>query len=296
MPAIICFAFAILAQSALKQAVMKAPRKTVGIVGHPIKHTASPAMHNAAFRRLKMNWVYEAWDVPPARLKTTLKQLRKSGVIGVNITVPHKKQAAKTLKKLDAAARKIGAINTIVFSGIPRGFNTDGHGLLAALRRELGFRPRGKTIAVAGCGGAGQAAAVTLALAGARKLILLNRTAARAMALARRIRSLAPRTSVTLKPEKCHLLINATSLGLKASDSLPLSLPCLRVLKPRLFMDMIYRPSTTRFMRAMKKQGARVANGLEMLLGQGARSFEIWTRRKAPVEIMRRALKKEIYG
>ncbi len=275
---------------------MKAPKKTVGIVGHPIKHTASPAMHNAAFRRLKMNWSYEAWDVPPASLPAALKQLQTSGVVGINITIPHKASAARCLKKLDRSARAIGAVNTIVFSNPPRGFNTDGHGLIQALRREFGFRPRGKTIAVAGCGGAGQAAAVALALAGAQKLILLNRTAARARALARRIQSLRRRTAISLKPEKCHLLINATSLGLRKSDPLPLSLACLRMLKPGLFMDMIYRPATTAFMKTMKKEGARAANGLEMLLQQGARSFEIWTRRKPPLQTMRRALKTEIYG
>ena len=137
---------------------------------------------------------------------------------------------------------------------------------------------------------------MTLPLAGAQKLIWLSRTRAHARALARRIRSLRRRTAVSFKPEKCHLLINATSLGLRASDPLPLSLPALRVLKPRLFMDMIYRPATTAFMKTMKKQGARAANGLEMLLLQGARSFEIWTRRKPPLGTMRRALKKEIYG
>lgn len=275
---------------------MKKANKTVGIVGHPIKHTASPAMHNAAFARLKMPWSYTAWDVPPARLKSSLEHLRKSGVAGVNVTVPHKTNAAKYVKKLDPAARKIGAVNTIVFSNPTRGFNTDGHGLVRALRRDLRFQPRGKTIAVAGCGGAGQAAAVALALAGARKLILLNRTGSRARALSRRIRSLCPKTAVRLKPEKCHLLINATSLGLRKTDPLPLSLPELRVLQPALFMDMIYRPATTSFMKTMKKQGARTANGLEMLLQQGGRAFEIWTGRKAPLEVMRRALKKEIYG
>jgi len=275
---------------------MRGVKKTVGIVGHPIKHTASPAMHNAAFRRLKMNWTYRAWDVTPARFGVALDRLRDSGVVGVNVTVPHKTRAARYVRKLDPAARKIGALNTIVFSGGPRGFNTDGAGLLEALRRELRFRPRGRTIAVAGCGGAGQAAAVTLALAGAKRLVLLNRTASRAAALARRIRGLGRRTRVSLKPEKCDLLINATSLGLRKSDPLPLSLPELRVLKAGLFMDMIYRPAVTNFMRTMKKQGARTANGLEMLLGQGARSFEIWTRRKAPLAVMRRALKKEIYG
>jgi shikimate dehydrogenase len=275
---------------------MKAAKTFVGIVGHPIRHTASPAMHNAAFRRLKLNWTYKTWDVPPARFRATLARIRAGGAVGLNVTIPHKTRAARYVRKLDPSARRIGAVNTIVFSNPTRGFNTDGFGLLSALRRELAFRPRGRTVAIAGCGGAGQAAAVTLALAGVKKLILLNRTPSRARALARRIRSLRLRTTVSMKPEKCDLLINATSLGLRNSDPLPLSLASLRVLQPGRFMDMIYRPATTTFMKTMKRQGARTANGLEMLLQQGARSFEIWTGKKAPLGVMRRALGREIYG
>jgi shikimate dehydrogenase len=268
----------------------------VGIIGHPIQHTASPAMHNAAFRKLRMSWVYIPFDVPPGRLRTVIQRLPAAGVAGVNVTVPHKARAARFVRKLDPAARKIGAINTIVFSGASRGYNTDGDGLLEALRKEFGFRAKDRTIAIAGCGGAGQAAAVTLALAGARKLILLNRTPSKARSLARRVRRAARGTQTVLRPEPCDLLINATSLGLRAGDPLPLPLAALRVLKPSRFFDMIYRPPVTPFMKQMKKLRARTANGLEMLLHQGARAFEIWTRRKAPVDVMRRALKREIYG
>jgi shikimate dehydrogenase len=229
-------------------------------------------------------------------LRPVIKRLPDAGVAGVNVTVPHKTRAAGLIQRLDPVARKIGAVNTIVFSKPPRGYNTDGHGLLEALRKEFGFRPRGATIAIAGCGGAGQAAAVTLALAGAKKLILLNRTASKARSLSRRIRAVAPRTRTVLLPDRCDLLINATSLGLRSGDPLPLSLAALRVLKPSRFFDMIYRPPVTPFMKRMKKLGARTANGLEMLLYQGVRAFEIWTRKKAPVTVMRRALKREVYG
>ena len=253
-------------------------------------------MHNAAFRHLGMNWSYVAFDVAPPDLGAVMAGLAASGVVGVNVTVPHKTRAARLLRRLDPVARKIGAVNTIVFSDPPRGFNTDGHGLLEALRLDFGFKPRNKTIAIVGCGGAGQAAAVSLALAGARKLILLNRTAARARRLARRIRSLSKKTKITLEAEPCDLLINATSAGLKNTDGLPLTGVALRTLNPRYFFDMVYRPPLTPLMKTLQKQGARTANGLEMLLRQGARSFQLWTDRRAPVDVMRRALKKEIYG
>lgn len=272
------------------------PTQKVGIIGHPIGHTASPAMHNAAFRHLGMDWSYAAWDVPTARLRKTLNQLALEKTIGVNVTIPHKAKTAKILKRLDPTARKIGAVNTVVFSKPPRGYNTDGYGLIQALKTEFGFQARGKIIAIAGCGGAGQAAAVSLALAGARKIILLNRTASKVRSVARRIRAVSKCAEVSFQLSPCHLLINATSLGLGSSDPLPLSAIALRALKPTYFLDMIYRPAVTKFMKQMKKEGAHTANGLEMLLHQGARSFEIWTGKKAPLPVMRRALKKEIYG
>jgi shikimate dehydrogenase len=275
--------------------------RIVAVLGHPIAHTASPAMHNAAFEKLRLNWRYIALDMNPSDLSDVLHGLALAGLVGVNLTVPHKLLAMKHLDRVDRSARDLKATNTIHFTmkeGRPMltGHNTDGYGLLKALEEEFSFRPRGKTIAIVGCGGAGQGAAIQLALAGAKKIILLNRTRAKALAVARQIRSLKAKTKCIFFPEPCDLTVQATSLGLKSSDSLPLERSQLEKLSPKFFFDMIYRPAETPVMRMAKKTDSQVANGLEMLLHLGARAFEIWTGKKAPVEVMRWALRKEIYG
>jgi shikimate dehydrogenase len=275
--------------------------RIVAVLGHPIAHTASPAMHNAAFDALGMNWRYIALDVDPARLGPALRGLALCGLAGVNLTVPHKLIAFREADRLDATAKDAQAANTLAFSlrtGKPflHGHSTDGHGILAALREEFSFRPAGRSIAILGCGGAGQSAAIQFALAGAKRIVLLNRTRAKATTIARRIRTLRPRVECLLAPAPCDLLVQATSLGLKSSDPCPLDATLLAAVKPRAFLEMIYRPAETPAMRLAHRRGCRVANGLSMLLHQGARSFEIWTGRKAPVEIMRRALHREVYG
>ncbi|MCC7519802.1 MAG: shikimate dehydrogenase [Verrucomicrobiae bacterium] len=273
----------------------------VAVIGHPVAHSASPAMHNAAFDALGMNWRYLALDVDPARLGPALRGLALCGFAGVNCTVPHKLVAFREADRLDNDARAAGAANTLSFRlrrGRPflHGASTDGYGLLAALREEFGFHPQGRTVAVLGCGGAGRSAAVEFARAGVKRLVLLNRTRAKAVALARHVRVLRPRVECLLEPASCDLLVQATSLGLKADDPCPLDASLLTKADPCCFLEMIYRPAETPAMRRAKRHGSRTANGLSMLLHQGARAFEIWTGRKAPLEVMRRALRREIYG
>ncbi len=272
--------------------------KLVAVLGHPIAHTASPVMHNAAFAALRLNWKYVALDVQPKDLRKALQGLAASGVVGVNLTVPHKVLAMRLVDRLHVSARRLGAANTLRLSrgGVMEGFNTDGEGLLAALREEFAFSPKERCIAVMGCGGAGRAAAMQLALAGAKRLVLINRTPSKARAVARDIRRLGCKTTCGLTAEPCDLVIQATSLGLKPSDANPVSKTLLRTLRPRYFFDMIYRPARTRAMKLAAGEGIRVANGMEMLLHQGARAWEIWTERKAPVGVMRRALMRELQG
>jgi len=273
----------------------------VAVLGHPIAHTASPAMHNAAFDALGMNWRYLALDVDPARLGPALRGLALCGFVGVNCTIPHKRIAFREADCLDSSARIAEAANTLVFRlrrGTPflHGYSTDGYGILAALREEFGFHPKGRAVAILGCGGAGQSAAIQFALAGAKRLILLNRTRAKALAVARRVRALRPRVECLLDPTPCDLLVQGTSLGLRKDDRCPLDASLLAKLDPCCFLEMIYRPAETPALRLARRRGCRVANGLSMLLHQGARAFEIWTNRRAPVETMRRALRREVYG
>lgn len=275
--------------------------RIVAVLGHPVAHTASPAMHNAAFDALGLNWRYVALDVDPSRLEPVLQGLAQAGFAGVNLTVPHKLMALCMLDLKDASVKELGATNTLSFisrgSGVKiHGFNTDGYGLLKGLKEAFHFSPKGKRIAVVGCGGAGRGAAIQLARAGAAKLILINRTRAKATALAKELQRQQLRVECSFAPEKVDLVVQATSLGLCAGDELPVTRDQLSVLEPRFFYDMVYRPAETAALRLALKMGCRGANGLGMLLHQGARAFEIWTGRKAPVDVMRRALLKEIYG
>lgn len=280
---------------------MNGATRIVSVLGHPITHTASPALHNTAFDRLGLNWKYIALDVDPYELKKVLHGLCLAGFAGTNLTVPHKIMALKCVNQVDRLAMQLGAINTVSFSlvkGKPflRGYNTDGYGLLKALEESFSFKPKNKTIAIIGCGGAGRGIAIQLAIAGAKKLILLNRTRSKSVAIAKKIKQLGLKTICVFAPETCDLAVQATSLGLKPSDPLPLSLKDLLILKPRFFYETNYCPAETKMLRLARKNKIRGANGLSMLLHQGARSFEIWTGLKAPVNVMRRALLREVYG
>ena len=275
----------------------------VGVFGAPIKHTASPAMHNAAFAALDMNWVYLALHVDPQNLRSALRGASDMGMVGINLTVPHKILALDCVDELDAEARKLGAVNTVTMEkGRLRGFNTDGYGFLKAIKEDFNLSIKGKRVLVLGAGGAGRGIAVKCALDGAARVIVANRTLARIEPIANEIRG----TKSEFLPLKLaadeirkvihevDLVVNATSVGLQGGELLGLG---AELFSPRLHLyDTIYRPAETELLRVAESAGAKVANGLSMLLHQGARSFEIWTKRKAPLAVMRRALRVAIYG
>jgi shikimate dehydrogenase len=275
----------------------------VGVFGAPISHTASPAMHNAAFKTMGMNWVYLAFRVEPRNLRSALQGAREMGFLGINLTVPHKILALDCVDGIEPEARKVGAVNTILIErGRTRGFNTDGFGFIEAVKEDFNLSIEGKRVLVLGAGGAGRAIAVKCALDGAAKVIVANRTPARIEPIAREIAGTRSEfQSVSLSANaigkvihEADLVVNATSVGLAQGDSLGLG--------PKLFdphqhvYDTIYRPAKTEFLRVAEGAGAKVANGLSMLLHQGAKSFEIWTKQKAPLAVMRRALRTAIYG
>ena len=275
----------------------------VGVFGAPIKHTASPAMHNAAFEALTMNWAYLAFHVDPQNLRAALLGARDMGLAGINLTVPHKILALDCVDEIDAEARKLGAVNTVAMEkGKLRGFNTDGYGFLRAIKEEFNLSLRGKRVLVLGAGGAGRGIAVKCALDGAARVIVANRTLAKIEPIAREIRNTKSEfLSLALTADEIRrvidevdLVVNATSVGLKDGDSLGLGAD---LFSPRLRVyDTIYRPAETELLQIAVGAGAQVANGLGMLLHQGAKSFEIWTKRKAPLAVMRRALRAAVYG
>jgi shikimate dehydrogenase len=257
----------------------------LGVIGWPVAHSRSPAIHNAALASLGMEgWRYQRLPVPPELFSETTRSLGRSGFVGVNVTIPHKQAALELADWASETASAIGAANTLTFAidGTITAENTDASGLIAA----LGGSPRGMRALVLGAGGSARAAVWALREAGASEVSVWNRTAMRAEALARDLDARAVRET-----EPADLLINCTSVGLEGeSEGLDrLGLTFARLGQYRWVVDMVYRAGTTELIAAAQEHGARTVDGLEVLVSQGALSFELWTGRKAPLEIMRLA-------
>jgi len=270
-------------------------------------------MHNPAIAALGLNWRYLAFEVHPDSLRTAIAGAKAMNFVGLNLTVPHKLLAFEMMDVLDDSAKTWGAVNTVRFEAkaadgqwLPlhafpeppkdvraHGFNTDADAILRALREDLKFEPRGKSVLLLGAGGAGRVAALKLAQEGA-KLYLVNRTVSKAEQLAAELTD-GP-VIVAYPKEAVDLVINATSLGLKPGDSLPFDAKSFSLSRARAAYDMIYRPAETPFLCAASAASCRTANGLGMLLYQGAKALELWTSKTAPITIMREALMQNVYG
>jgi shikimate dehydrogenase len=311
--------------SSYTQAVSAAPQKIdartrfCAVYGHPIAHSASPAMQNAGIAALGLNWRYLAFDVHPDDLRSAILGAGVMRFLGLNLTVPHKILAFDIVDHHDDSAAKWQAVNTIRFEALDStgawkplsqvpvesigkvrtvGFNTDAEALIRALREDLSLEPRGASVLLLGAGGAGQTAALVLAEAGVARLFLVNRTQAKALDLRQRIQSSFPAVAVSAGyPDgPVDLIVNATSLGLQAKDPLPLDPAKFSIAQATAVYDMVYRPAETPLLKHARAAGCRVANGLGMLLYQGARALEIWTGQTAPLDAMRAALRDEVYG
>jgi shikimate dehydrogenase len=294
------------------------PQQTnVGLIGDPVSHSISPAMHNAAFAELKIAARYEAWPTPAAQLAARVGALRRPGMLGANVTLPHKQAVIPLLDTVDGQAAAIGAVNTIVRApdGHLTGFNTDAPAVLETLREDAGFDPAGKSVVLLGASGAARAAAAALLGAGASQIAVVNRTLERAEELladlivatlpadagtapvlaAPDLPALLalvpndPQTEAVLRA--AALVVNATSLGWKG-EAAPIN---TRLLAPgALVFDMVYRP--TPLLREAEEQGARPLDGLGMLVRQGALAFRHWTGRHAPLDVMWEAARKALHG
>ncbi|MGD0072051.1 MAG: shikimate dehydrogenase [Candidatus Bathyarchaeia archaeon] len=276
--------------------IISGKTRVCGVIGDPIEHTLSPIMHNAAFKALKLDFAFLAFKVKAADVEKAVSGMRALGIHGLNVTMPHKSAVINYLDEVDQAAKAIGSVNTILNKdGRLFGFNTDGVGALQALR-ENGVEPRGKKVLLLGAGGAARAIAYTLARE-ADELVILNRTAKQAAELANLLKQTFDRKVVAdaLSPnaikdtlQDSDLLINATSVGMKPNaNKTPVAFEWLR---PDLaVMDIVYNPVETKLAKDAKAAGAKVVSGFEMLIYQGAASFEIWTGHSAPVEVMRHA-------
>jgi shikimate dehydrogenase len=275
----------------------------VGIFGYPVAHSRSPAMHNAAFQALKLDYHYLPFAIKPAGLAAAVQAIRALGMAGVNLTIPHKERVIPYLDELSAEARHIGAVNTVVnHQGRLIGHNTDGRGFLLALRAAWHLSMRGRGVCLLGAGGAARAVAMALVGAGVERLFIANRHLNRAEQLARAVcgrkahssmRVCAiPLSDTALKraAADCECLVNATAVGLRHRDPRLVSPAVVRGFP--LVCDLIYQPVVTLLLRDARAAGCRTINGLGMLVYQGALSFQLWTGRKAPIAVMERAAKR----
>ncbi len=276
------------------------PPLRLAVIGDPVAHSASPAMHNAALAACGIDAGYCRLHLRPEEVAEALQLLPRKGFIGINCTIPHKAAVLALVDEAEAGAVRAGGVNTVLVAGDRlRGFSTDGPGLAGAVREQFGAELRDLCVLVLGAGGgAGRAVAMQCASVGARGLALINRNVEKLQPLHDAIAAFYPRESLRLGAwdaaslaaalDATDLVVNCSSLGMKPDDPSPIP---AALLSPRhLLYDTIYTAPRTPLMRAADEAGARSANGLSMLLHQGARSFEIWFQRAAPLEVMRAAL------
>jgi shikimate dehydrogenase len=263
---------------------------SLAVLGHPIKHSISPPMHNAALAELAAtdarfaDWRYFRFEVSPDDLPRALELLQAKKFRGVNLTVPHKVIAFDRVAHVDAAARPVGAVNTLRWSAEGwHGFNTDGYGLATAVRETLSADLTGAHVVLLGAGGAARGAAVECLQRRCASLWIANRTRENLDALLGTLAPITNNTPVcgfppTSPPRDLPagaLIVNATSAGLRETDPLPIDLEALP--QPAAVFDMIYNPPQTPLLRAAAAHGIPTANGLSMLVHQGAKALEIWS-------------------
>lgn len=275
------------------------------VLGHPIGHSLSPVMHNAAFEAMGLDAIYLAFDVHPDNLMEALDGMQSMGFKGANLTVPLKEVAFRGLSRIEDSAKVLGAVNTVEFEkeGLV-GHNTDGAGFLKAIDESFGMDPKGVSVLVLGTGGAGRAVAITLALAGAGRITLTDVSVERTAKLANEIKGLSPKAVIqqveaTPAAQKAaslaaDLVVQATPVGMKKDD--PSLLPVDAFRAGQKLFDLVYMYPETAIMKAAKASGADVSNGLGMLLHQGAAAFTIWTGKTQPIDVMRNALAKRVYS
>jgi len=269
--------------------------RLTGIIGHPLTYTISPAMHNAVFKQLGMNFAYVPLVVEPDRLFAALEGLRSLGFVGVNVTMPFKESVLPFMDDIASYAQMVGAVNTIhIQDGRLIGYNTDGRGFIAALEKDAGFDPSGKKVVILGAGGGARSVAASLCLAKAASVTVVNRTIERAESLAEMVSARFGDCGVrTLSPDdaavedavrESELVVNAIPVGIDSEVEVPKAIDYVGA--KNLVFDLVYKPEESPLLVAARKKGAAVQNGLGMLVYQGASAFEIWTGRSAPTEVM----------
>lgn len=274
--------------------VMVEEMRTYCLIGDPVSHSLSPAMHNAAFKSLSMDDVYIAYKVSSHELESSVESLRSVNISGFNVTIPHKIAVLQYLDEVDLLSRKAGAVNTVAsIDGRFKGFNTDIQGFLQPLlNRGIDFR--GLSVLLFGAGGSARAVVASLSsVTGISKLVVANRTYNKSSELSKQAELQGLTSSVSMIEEakgmakRFDLIVNATSVGLQSNESI---LDSEDIDGSSTVYDLVYRPVMTKLLENAREKGARVIYGYEMLLEQGAQAFEIWTGLKAPIPAMKKAL------
>ncbi|MBM4453614.1 MAG: shikimate dehydrogenase [Chloroflexi bacterium] len=280
----------------------------IGLIGYPLRHSLSPDFQQAALDYYHLDVHYEAWETSPKMLRAVVDKLRQPNVIGANVTVPYKEKILDFVDVIDASAREIGAVNTIVSREEElQAHNTDVEGFLRSLDTEAKFDPKGKCATILGAGGAARAVCFALLSQDVGSLVIINRTVERVEALVKKGRDYIARagktTEILLMPwhssrlreaaRSSQLIVNCTTVGMWHSlDESQSPLAADWIPQNALVYDLVYNPAETPLLREAKKAGASTLNGLPMLVYQGAASFEIWTGREAPLDIMFAAARK----
>lgn len=279
------------------QGLPTATTNVAGIIGDPVRHSISPAIHNAAYTALGIDWVYVAFEVPAGGGPAAVDAARALGLAGLSVTMPHKAAVVERLDCLTPTAERLGVANTITRcpspdgSSILEGDSTDGDGFLDSLRADDGIDPAGKRCVILGAGGAARSVALALAESGASSVAVVGRRPGAVKACA----ALAGAVGEAVAPEddsfesslrEADLVVNASPVGMGQGDGMPFDLDPSWISSRHAVVDLIYLPAITPLLAAARGRGAFTSNGLGMLINQAARQIEIWTGRPAPLEVM----------
>ncbi len=278
---------------------IKGSTNIVGLIGHPVEHSFSPPMHNAAFEKLGMDYAYVAFDVEPQNLKSAIDGAKSLGIRGLNVTIPHKIEVMQYLDEIDEVAGLIGAVNTIDFKDM-KGYNTDGIGAVRAIEEVTSIKD--KNVVIAGAGGASRAISFYIAKYGASRLTILNRNVEKAQKLANDVSnsgligdvkadSISEIASIL---DDADILINTTPVGMHPNVNDEPIASASDMHEDLVVFDAVYNPNETGLLKEAVNAGAEPVFGIKMLLYQGAESFRIWTGVDAPVDAMEDALRKTI--
>ncbi|MYB27992.1 MAG: shikimate dehydrogenase [Acidimicrobiaceae bacterium] len=274
------------------------PERAAAVIGDPVRHSRSPAIHNAAFAASGIDWVFTAFEVPAGGGEAALEAMRVLQLAGLSVTMPLKAEVADAADTCDDEVEVLGAANCVVpmDDGRLRAANTDAAGFVSALRADAGLEPEGLRVALLGAGGAARAVAWGLAAAGSAQVAVINRTPSKAQAAADIANAAGRagqpgrvgRVGSTDDIAAADVVVNATSVGMGADAA---SMPCdPSLLRPgQIAVDLVYEPLETAWLAALRRRGVAAHNGLSMLAYQAAAAFELWTGVEAPVEVMRQA-------